>query len=124
PIPGNEIRYDMISNSLAEMGVHLFRAVTYEIDGCGPLHVSGHARRDELREMLELTRPKFVIPVHAGMLRRKYHAELAIEQGWQRDHVVLAKNGDSYLLGEDKIEFAGQIPHGSLLVDQTGAVVS
>ncbi|HSX45192.1 MAG TPA: ribonuclease J [Candidatus Saccharimonadales bacterium] len=124
PIPGNEVRYDLISNSLSKMGLHLFRHPTYELDGCGPLHVSGHARRDEMRDMLKLIRPKFVIPVHAGFLRRKYHAELAIEEGWTRDHVILANNGDSLMLTADKIEHAGQVPHGSLLVDQTGAVVS
>ena len=124
PIPGNEIRYDMISNSLARMGLHLFRHPTHELDGCGPLHVSGHARRDEMRDMLKLVRPKFVIPVHGGMLRRKYHAELAVQEGWQREAVVLGNNGDSYVFTADKVEHSGQVPHGSLLVDQTGAVVS
>lgn len=124
PIPGNEIRYDQISNRLAEAGLHLYRAVTHEIDGCGPLHVSGHANRDEMREMLHMANPKFFIPVHAGMLRRSYQKEIAVEEGWKRDNVILAKNGDSYLLSRDKIEFAGQVPHGSLLVDQTGSVVS
>jgi len=124
PIPGNEIRYDMISNSLAKMGLHLYRHPTHELDGCGPLHVSGHARRDEMRDMLKLVRPKFVIPVHAGMLRRKYHAELAIEEGWLRDNTILATNGDSFVFTADKYQHAGQVPHGSLLVDQTGAIVS
>ncbi|MBP7807377.1 ribonuclease J [Candidatus Saccharibacteria bacterium] len=124
PIPGNEIRYDMIGNNLAKIGVHLFRHPTHELDGCGPLHVSGHARRDEMREMIQLVRPKFIIPVHAGMLRRKYHAELAVEEGWERKNVILANNGDSYLFTADKHEFAGQVPHGSLLVDQTGSIVS
>jgi ribonuclease J len=124
PIPGNEIRYDQIGNNLAKLGVHLFRHPTHEIDGCGPLHVSGHARRDEMREMINLVRPKFIVPVHGGMLRRKYHAELAIEEGWKRENVVLANNGDSILVSQAKVEPAGQVPHGSLLVDQTGAVVS
>lgn len=124
PIPGNEVRYDQISNELAAKGVHLFRHPTHELDGCGPLHVSGHARRDELREMIQLTRPKFIIPVHAGMLRRKYHAELAIEEGWKRENVILPKNGDSILISKDKWEMAPEAPHGSLLVDQTGAVVN
>src|SRR5215471_9914989 len=68
PIPGNEVRYDQISNRLSRKGVKLFRHPTHELDGCGPLHVSGHAKRDELREMIELLRPKFFIPVHAGAL--------------------------------------------------------
>lgn len=124
PIPGNEIRYDMIGNNLAKMGLHLFRHPTHEIDGCGPLHVSGHARRDEMREMLALVRPKYVIPVHAGMLRRKYHGELAIQEGWSRDTVILGNNGESFLFTADTVESAGEVPHGSLLVDQTGSIVS
>lgn len=124
PIPGNEIRYDAIGNNLAKLGVQLFRHPTHEIDGCGPLHVSGHARRDEMREMFALVRPKFIVPVHGGMLRRKYHAELAIEEGWKRESVVLPNNGDSILVSANKVEPAGQVPHGSLLVDQTGAIVS
>ncbi len=124
PIPGNEIRYDAIGNNLAKLGVHLFRHPTHEVDGCGPLHVSGHARRDEMREMINLVRPKFIVPVHAGMLRRKYHAELAIEEGWKRENVILSNNGESLLISQEKVEPAGQVPHGSLLVDQTGAIVS
>ncbi len=124
PIPGNEIRYDQISNNLARKGLHLFRHPTHEIDGCGPLHVSGHGRRDEMREMLQLTRPKYLIPVHAGALRRRYHAELAIQEGWPRANVFLPNNGDSLLFTKDTAELAGEVPHGSLLVDQTGAIVS
>lgn len=124
PIPGNEIRYDGIGNNLAKLGVNLFRHPTHDIDGCGPLHVSGHARRDEMREMFQLVRPKFIIPVHGGMLRRKYHAELAVQEGWKRENTILGNNGDSFLVSAEKIEPAGQVPHGSLLVDQTGDIVS
>jgi ribonuclease J len=124
PIPGNEIRYDMISNNLAKTGVHLYRHPTHEVDGCGPLHVSGHARRGEMRDMLHMTQPKFFIPVHAGMHRRKYHGELAVEEGWPRNKVLLPNNGDSLLFTAETVEEAGQVPHGSLLVDQTGSLVS
>jgi ribonuclease J len=124
PIPGNEIRYDAIGNKLSKLGVHLFRHPTHELDGCGPLHVSGHARRDELREMIQLTRPKFFIPVHGGALRRRYHAELGIQENIQRKNVLLPDNGDSLYFTEDTVEQGGKVPHGSLLVDQTGSIVS
>lgn len=124
PIPGNEIRYDQISNRLSKKGVRLFRHPTHELDGCGPLHVSGHAKRDELREMIQLVRPKFFIPVHAGALRRTYHAELGIQEGLLRKNVMLPDNGDSVLLTAETIELGGQVPYGSLLVDQNGSVVS
>jgi len=87
----------MISNRLKKKGVHLFRHVSYEVDGCGPLHVSGHAKREELREMIRFTKPKFFIPVHGGHLRRYYHAELGIEEGLPRKNVLLAETGDSFI---------------------------
>jgi ribonuclease J len=124
PIPGNEISYDAISNRLSRKGVHLFRHPTHELDGCGPLHVSGHARREELREMINLVRPKYLMPVHGGALRRRYHGQLAIEEGVARENVILAENGDSYYFSNEGFENGGQVPHGSLLVDQTGTIVS
>lgn len=124
PIPGNEVRYERIGNELTGLGVHLYRHPTHEVDGCGPLHVSGHARRDEYREMLHIIRPKFFLPIYAGTLNRKYYAEMAVEEGWQRKHVIMAKDGDSIALTADSWQPAGEVPHGSLLVDQTGAVVN
>ncbi len=124
PIPGNEIRYDMIGNKLSDLGVHLFRHPTHELDGCGALHVSGHARRGELRDMIQLTRPKFFIPVHGGALRRKYHAELGIQENILRQNALLPRNGDSLYFTNKTVEQGGQVPQGSLLVDQTGNVVS
>lgn len=124
PIPGNNVRYETIGNELAALGVHLYRHPTHEVDGVGPLHVSGHARRDEYREMLHIVRPKFFLPIYAGFLNRRYYAEMAIEEGWSRQNIIMANNGDSFLFTSDKWEKNGEIPHGSLLVDQTGAVVS
>jgi len=124
PIPGNEISYDAISNRLSKTGVRLFRHPTHEIDGCGPLHVSGHARRDEMAEMIRLVRPRFFVPVHAGHLRRRYHAELAVTEGVPRANILLPENGDSLYFTADTAEQGEQVPHGSLLVDQNGQVVS
>lgn len=124
PIPGNEIPYDQLSNQLSRTGAHLFRHPTHNLDGCGPLHVSGHAKRDELREMIALVRPRFFVPVHAGRLRRTYHAELAIQEGIPRNNVLLPDNGDSLYLASNSLDIGDPAPHGSLLVDQTGAVVN
>ncbi|HUB94095.1 MAG TPA: ribonuclease J [Verrucomicrobiae bacterium] len=124
PIPGNEVRYEIIGNELAEKGVYLFRHPSHEVDGCGPLHVGGHARRDEHREMMHLVRPKFFIPIYAGALNRRYHGEMAVEEGWQRRNIIQAKNGESFLFTPETWEPAGEVPHGSLLVDQTGSIVS
>lgn len=124
PIPGNEVRYEEIGNDLVLRGVHLYRHPTHEVDGVGPLHVSGHARRDEYREMLHIVRPKYFVPIYAGALNRRYYEEMAVEEGWPRKNIIRANNGDSFLFTSDKWESAGSVPHGSLLVDQTGSIVS
>ena len=124
PIPGNEVRYQQIGNDLAEIGVHLYRQVTHDLDGCGPLHVSGHANQDELKEMVEMVKPKYLLPIHGGMLDRKYGGMAGIDAGLSKDNILLPKNGsmvefDSNGAAHD----AGEAPAGAVLVDQTGAVV-
>lgn len=124
PIPGNEIRYAAIGDDLIRRGVHLYRHPTHEVDGVGPLHVSGHARRDEYREMLHIVRPKFFLPIYGGPLPRKYYEEMAVEEGWARKNIIQADNGQSYAFTADTYEQLPDVPYGSLLVDQTGAVVN
>lgn len=124
PIPGNEVRYQQIGNDLAEIGVSLFRQVTRDLDGCGPLHVSGHANQEELTEMVEMTKPKYVLPIHGGMLDRKYNGMAAMNAGLTKDQVILPKNGSMIEFdAEGKMYDAGEAPAGAILVDQTGAVV-
>lgn len=124
PIPGNEIRYQEIGDELAGKGVHLYQHPNHEVDGCGPLHVGGHARRDEYREMINYLRPKYFAPIYAGARNRAYHMEMAIEEGIARANVIMANNGDSVLLSANKWEMGPEAPSGSVLVDQTGLVVS
>ncbi|MCL4357461.1 ribonuclease J [Patescibacteria group bacterium] len=124
PIPGNEVRYEEIGNLLVKRGVILYRHPTHEVDNVGPLHVSGHARRDEYREMLHIVRPKFFLPIYAGALNRKYYTEMAVEEGWHRENIIMADNGDSFYFTNDSWSPAPAVPAGSLLVDQTGAIVS
>lgn len=124
PIPGNEVRYQQIGNDLAERGVYIFRHPSREVDGCGPLHVSGHANRDEHREMIEMTRPKWLLPIHGGMLDRKYHQDVAVEAGMDRKNVILARNGSIIEFDKEGSLYDGlEAPAGAVLVDQTGAVV-
>lgn len=124
PIPGNEVRYEQIGNELTMRGVHLYRHPTHEIDGVGPLHVSGHARRDEYRELLHIVRPKFFLPIYAGFVNRRYYQEMAVEEGWSRKNILMAENGQSVLLTDSTWEMGQDVPHGHVLVDQTGTIVN
>ena len=124
PIPGNEKSYGYIADDLIRRGVFLYRHPTHEVDGVGPLHVSGHAARDEYREMLHIVRPKFFLPIYGGPLPRKYYEEMAVEEGWARKNIIQAENGQSFVFTQDSWERVEDVPYGSLLVDQTGAIVN
>jgi ribonuclease J len=124
PIPGNETSYSQIGDDLARIGVKQFRHPTHEIDGSGPLHVSGHASRDEHAEMIQLTRPQYMMPIYGGALPRLYHQGIALKQSIPKDHIIMAENGTVIELGRDKSPtIVGRVSSGSRLVDTTGAVI-
>lgn len=126
PIPesGNDRLIGDMVNTLMEKNVHVYRHNTHEIDGCGPLHVSGHARMDEYMEMVEMTKPKFFMPIYGPYRSKKYVTEAAIASGIPRANTLNVTNGVVVALTADKMEEAGQVPVGTTLVDQSGATVS
>ena len=126
PIPysGNDAKIRTMVDELLKKGVHVFRHETREVDGIGPLHVSGHASRDEYADMINMTKPKFFIPIYGDFTAKRYHVDIAIEQGIARANTLNVGNGQIISLTSDKMEVLGEVPHGTILVDQTGAIVS
>ena len=92
-------------------------------------HVSGHARREELRLVLNLTRPKYFIPVHGEFRMLRAHADLAIDQGVLPENALVLTDGDVLELTANSAEIvdrevAGHIyVHGLGLWDEAGNVV-
>lgn len=126
PIPesGNDSLIGTMVDGLTRKGVHVFEHRNHELDGNGPLHVSGHASRDEYAEMITMTKPKFFIPIYGAFRVKQRHIDVAIEQGIPRANTINAENGEVIAITKDKIEIAGEVPHGTVLVDQTGAIVN
>lgn len=126
PIPesGNDALIGAMVDDLTRKGVHVFQHLTHELDNVGPLHVSGHASQDEYAEMINMIRPKFFIPIYGAYRAKQRHIELAVEQGIPRANAINAENGQIIALSPDKMELTGEVPHGTVLVDQTGAIVS
>ncbi len=126
PIPesGNDALVGNMVDDLMRKGVHVFRAETHVIDGCGPLHVSGHASMDEYAEMIEMIKPKFFLPIYGSYRSKQRHIEIAVEHGMPRKDTLNAENGDVVSLTADSMEVTAQVPNGTILVDQTGAIVS
>jgi ribonuclease J len=105
-------------------GVHVYRHESHEIDQVGPLHVSGHGSQEEYGEMIDMLKPKFFVPIYGDYTAKKYHIDLAVEHGIPRANTANIDNGEVVTFTKDKIEMSGEVPHGTVLVDQTGAIVS
>lgn len=126
PIPytGNDAKVRSMVDDLHRKNVHVFQHITRELNQHGPLHVSGHASVDEYADMMNMTKPKFFIPVMGDFTSKRQHIEIAVEQGIPRKNTVNADNGDIIAFTPDTMEVIGTVPHGTILVDQTGAIVS
>src|SRR5690606_10008822 len=79
---------------------------------------------DEYADMINMLKPKFFVPIYGDYTGKKYHIDIAINQGIPRKHTVNAENGEIIAFTPDTMEIAGEVPHGTVLVDQTGAIVS
>lgn len=110
-IPGNEKAVGSIVNNLVLQGVEIIT------DRDHLVHVSGHPRRDELRDLIAWTRPQLLIPVHGEALHLHEHAKLARAAGVPR--VLVCRNGDLVKLGPGDPGIIGEIPSGRLYKDGT-----
>ncbi|MHB8383764.1 MAG: ribonuclease J [Candidatus Binataceae bacterium] len=91
-IPGNERTIGTLINRLYKSGAE----VMYE--SVAPVHVSGHASRDELAEMITLTRPRHFVPIHGEYRHLSRHVTLAIETGVPERNCFLLEDGDTLIL--------------------------
>ena len=111
PIPGNERSVANTINALFERGAN----VIYGRDA--GVHVSGHACQEELKLMINLTRPKFFIPVHGEYRMLVKHGQLAVGCGVEKDNVFIMANGDVVHLSADKGFMGEKVKSGINLID-------
>jgi ribonuclease J len=108
-IPGNEKAVGAIVNGLISQGVEVITDRTHLV------HVSGHPRRDELRDLIGWVRPQTLIPVHGEALHLFEHAELARAAGVP--NVLVCRNGDLVRLGPGDPGIIDKLPSGRLYRD-------
>jgi ribonuclease J len=81
------------------------------------IHVSGHASRDEIRDMIGYVRPQYCVPLHGEFRNLIQFRGLAKELGVPEDHVILTDIGDVVEFRETGASKAGTVPAGAVLVD-------
>ncbi len=113
-IPGNERSIGKIINHLMRRGAD----VKYE--KVSEIHVSGHASKEELKLMMNLVRPKYLIPIHGEYRHLKYHARLAEKSGIPKDNVFILSDGEVLEINESGAAKAGKVNSGRVFIDGKG----
>src|SRR6056297_231299 len=113
-IPGNEKYIGQTINQLYDRGANV---IYQDVSG---VHVSGHASQEELKLMMNLTKPKYFIPTHGEYRHLHRHANLAEEIGIPRENIYISDMGDVIEFREDEIKKVARIPAGDVLVDGLG----
>lgn len=116
PIPGNTIAVVNTIDKLMIQGA----SVVYGRDK--GIHVSGHASQEDQKLMINLTKPKFFIPVHGEHRMLIQHAKMAHNMGVPVENTVIINNGDVVEVSEDSIGITAKVPSGIELVDRSGVV--
>ena len=113
-IPGNEKIISNLINHLYRRGAQVHYERTSEI------HVSGHASQEELKTMIQLTRPRYFVPLHGEFRQLCKHIELARAVGIPADHCFLMENGDVLEVnGQDAVR-VDPVASGKVFVDGKG----
>jgi ribonuclease J len=113
-IPGNEKAITSIINKLYKRGANVIYEKISEI------HVSGHAFQEELKLMINLTRPKYFIPIHGEFRHLILHAKLAKQIGISPENILLAENGKTIAFDENGGRVSEVVATGRVLIDGKG----
>ncbi len=113
-IPGNEKAITSVINRLYRLGAE----VIYE--KVSDIHTSGHARREELKLMLSLVKPRYFVPIHGEYRHLVKHAQIASEMGMADDRILIAEDGDVICFENLQMQLEKPVPFGRILVDGKG----
>jgi ribonuclease J len=111
PVPGNERAVNETIDRIYEIGASVVTAKT------APIHASGHGWQEELKLMLNLTKPRYVMPVHGDHQRLRLHAGLAHSVGIDPENVFQGRNGLPLELDADGARFGKEVHAGVVYVD-------
>jgi ribonuclease J len=111
PIPGNEMNVSKVIDGLVRLGAEVVHS------GIEDVHATGHAKQEELKTLLSIAQPDWMVPVHGEYRHMVAHARLAREMGTAPDHVLICEDGDRLELDEDGLRPVDRVPAGFLYVD-------
>ena len=113
-IPGNEKAIGGMINHIYKRGARVLDASS------APVHVSGHASRDELAYMLKIVRPRYFVPVHGEYRQLAMHGQLAQDLGMNPEDVFLLEDGNTLVVDGKGARRGESVAAGRVFVDGKG----
>ena len=114
-VPGNERFVQNLKDSILKQGTKVYHYKMMDI------HASGHARKKELGEMVELMKPKFFFPIHGQYSMLVSHAEIAKSKGISEKNIVLVENGKVININKKGVRIEREVvPSNYVMVDGLG----
>ncbi len=114
PIPGNEETIYRTINRLFARGADVLYA------SVAPVHVSGHASQEEIKLLIHLIKPQYLIPIHGELRQLHQHAKLAEQVGLPRERVAVVENGQIIEFHNGEMSLGERLPGGYVFVDGSG----
>ncbi len=112
PIPGNSASINRIINKLYLKGVKVYTNSVFP-----DIHTSGHAKAEELKWMIRLLKPEYLMPIHGEYRMLKEHADLAKQCGVKEENIFICKNGDSVVMDNNGVHKGKYYQAGDVYVD-------
>lgn len=114
-VPGNEMAVQVLRDGLARQGAIVYHYKILDI------HSGGHAKREELRDAIEMVKPEFFMPIHGFFYMRSVNAKLAQETGVKTENIVVGDNGQIVEITRDNIRLLKETtPTNYVMVDGLG----
>jgi ribonuclease J len=114
-IPGNERAVQVVKDNLSRQGAIVYHSRLVDI------HSSGHAPKDDLRLIMQIMKPKFLVPVHGYYFMRATNAQTGREEGIPRTNTILMDNGQIAELTKDGFHVTDEtVPAFYVMVDGLG----
>ena len=114
-IPGNERTVQHLKDNILRQKTKVFHY------GMMDIHSGGHAHKQELKQMIDIIKPKFFIPIHGQYSMLVEHTELAKKANIPQKNIVIAENGNIVNLNKNKISLdKKQVPSSFIMVDGLG----
>ncbi|MFO7941352.1 MAG: ribonuclease J [Bacillota bacterium] len=114
PVPGNEKLVYRTVDNLSRLGARVIYG------GRSGVHVSGHGSREDIKLMVNLTKPEYAIPIHGEYRHMMAFADLARSLKYDDDKILMVENGDMVEFSPDRVQISGPVGSRDMLVDGLG----